>query len=101
MLRDAARSGAPLTVVSLAREEPTGRPCCDTRSVYWNGVQRELAETELAARGSPRTRTPRSRCLRSTWSTRRARDTGVCHMALFVDPDGNDLMLHRRYAPPS
>jgi catechol 2,3-dioxygenase-like lactoylglutathione lyase family enzyme len=26
-------------------------------------------------------------------------DTGVCHMALFVDPDGNDLMLHRRYAP--
>jgi catechol 2,3-dioxygenase-like lactoylglutathione lyase family enzyme len=28
-------------------------------------------------------------------------DTGVCHMALFVDPDGNDLMLHSRYAPPS
>jgi predicted enzyme related to lactoylglutathione lyase len=26
-------------------------------------------------------------------------DTGVCHMALFEDPDGNDLMLHRRYAP--
>ena len=26
-------------------------------------------------------------------------DTGVCHMALFNDPDGNDLMLHRRYAP--
>jgi catechol 2,3-dioxygenase-like lactoylglutathione lyase family enzyme len=26
-------------------------------------------------------------------------DTGVCHMALFADPDGNDLMLHRRYAP--
>jgi catechol 2,3-dioxygenase-like lactoylglutathione lyase family enzyme len=26
-------------------------------------------------------------------------DTGVCHMALFTDPDGNDLMLHRRYAP--
>ncbi len=25
-------------------------------------------------------------------------DTGVCHMALFTDPDGNDLMLHRRYA---
>jgi catechol 2,3-dioxygenase-like lactoylglutathione lyase family enzyme len=25
-------------------------------------------------------------------------DTGVCHMALFRDPDGNDLMLHRRYA---
>jgi catechol 2,3-dioxygenase-like lactoylglutathione lyase family enzyme len=26
-------------------------------------------------------------------------DTGVCHMALFRDPDGNDLMLHSRYAP--
>jgi len=26
-------------------------------------------------------------------------DTGVCHMALFRDPDGNDLMLHHRYAP--
>jgi len=26
-------------------------------------------------------------------------DTGVCHMAFFADPDGNQLMLHRRYAP--
>jgi catechol 2,3-dioxygenase-like lactoylglutathione lyase family enzyme len=26
-------------------------------------------------------------------------DTGVCHMAFFNDPDGNALMLHRRYAP--
>ncbi len=26
-------------------------------------------------------------------------DTGVCHMASFYDPDGNALMLHRRYAP--
>jgi len=26
-------------------------------------------------------------------------DTGVCHMAIFKDPDGNSLMLHRRYAP--
>jgi catechol 2,3-dioxygenase-like lactoylglutathione lyase family enzyme len=26
-------------------------------------------------------------------------DTGVCHMAFFNDPDGNQLMLHRRYAP--
>ena len=26
-------------------------------------------------------------------------DTGVCHMALFTDPDGNALMLHHRYAP--
>jgi len=27
-------------------------------------------------------------------------DSGVCHMAFFADPDGNALMLHRRYAPP-
>ncbi len=27
------------------------------------------------------------------------RDTGVCQMAFFRDPDGNSLMLHRRYAP--
>jgi predicted enzyme related to lactoylglutathione lyase len=26
-------------------------------------------------------------------------DTGVCHMAIFNDPDGNQLVLHRRYAP--
>ena len=26
-------------------------------------------------------------------------NTGVCHMAFFSDPDGNELMLHRRYAP--
>jgi len=26
-------------------------------------------------------------------------DTSVCHMAFFHDPDGNAIMLHRRYAP--
>jgi predicted enzyme related to lactoylglutathione lyase len=26
-------------------------------------------------------------------------DSGVCHMAPFSDPDGNVLMLHKRYAP--
>src|SRR4051812_1893429 len=26
-------------------------------------------------------------------------DTGVCHMAFFGDPDGNQIVLHRRYAP--
>jgi catechol 2,3-dioxygenase-like lactoylglutathione lyase family enzyme len=25
-------------------------------------------------------------------------DTGVCHMAFFSDPEGNVLILHRRYA---
>jgi len=28
-------------------------------------------------------------------------DSGVCHIADFSDPDGNALMLHRRYAPHS
>ena len=27
-------------------------------------------------------------------------DSGVCHMAFFADPAGNNLMLHNRYAPP-
>jgi catechol 2,3-dioxygenase-like lactoylglutathione lyase family enzyme len=26
-------------------------------------------------------------------------DSGVCHMAVFGDPDGNRFLLHRRYAP--
>src|ERR687897_2643118 len=26
-------------------------------------------------------------------------DSGVCHMAIFSDPDGNALMFHHRYAP--
>ena len=26
-------------------------------------------------------------------------DSGVCHMAIFKDPDGNELVLHQRYAP--
>jgi len=26
-------------------------------------------------------------------------DSGVCHMAIFQDPDGNTLLLHHRYAP--
>ena len=26
-------------------------------------------------------------------------DTGGCHMGFFYDPDGNVLILHRRYAP--
>jgi predicted enzyme related to lactoylglutathione lyase len=27
-------------------------------------------------------------------------DSGVCHQAMFNDPDGNPLALHHRYAPP-
>ena len=28
-----------------------------------------------------------------------AADTGVCHMAVCLDPDGNAVILHRRYKP--
>jgi catechol 2,3-dioxygenase-like lactoylglutathione lyase family enzyme len=28
-------------------------------------------------------------------------DTGVCHMGFVKDPDGNVVILHRRYAPRS
>ena len=28
-----------------------------------------------------------------------AGDTGVCNMAVFLDPDGNAVILHRRYKP--
>jgi predicted enzyme related to lactoylglutathione lyase len=28
-------------------------------------------------------------------------DSGVCYMAHFSDPDGNALMFHHRYAPPT
>jgi hypothetical protein len=48
----AAEHAARLTVITVAVEEPTGQKCCDTRSVYWNGVLQELAADELAsARG--------------------------------------------------
>jgi nucleotide-binding universal stress UspA family protein len=51
-LRDAARvtrrRGGRLSVVALAPAEPEHARCCDMRSVLWNGIQRELAESELA-----------------------------------------------------
>jgi hypothetical protein len=40
--------GGRLTVVALAVEEPASRGCCDTRSVLWNRIARELAQEQLA-----------------------------------------------------
>ena len=40
--------GTRLSVVALAPVEPENARCCGVSSVYWNGVQRELAESELA-----------------------------------------------------
>ena len=45
------------------------------------------ARAELEAKGV--------RFIAETW------DSGVCHFAAFKDPDGNTLILHRRYAPRS
>ena len=78
-----------------------GETCCG----IWEPAQH-------GRRRSRRRRTATSRCT-STTSPPRAReleakgvefvgetfDTGVCHMAFFTDPDGNDLMLHNRYKP--
>jgi hypothetical protein len=43
----------------------------------------EAAKAELEARGVE--------CVGSG-------DTGVCNMAVVLDPDGNAVILHRRYA---
>jgi nucleotide-binding universal stress UspA family protein len=40
--------GGRLTVVALAVAEPASRGCCDTRSVLWNRIARELAQEQLA-----------------------------------------------------
>jgi hypothetical protein len=51
-LRDlgvAAREhGGRVTVLALAAEEKVSRGCCDTRSVLWNQVCRDLAREALA-----------------------------------------------------
>jgi hypothetical protein len=47
-LREAVRAGGPLRVVALAPEERPLRSCCGIQSGFWNGVQREMAESELA-----------------------------------------------------
>ncbi|MFL5925149.1 MAG: VOC family protein [Gaiellaceae bacterium] len=44
----------------------------------------EAAKSELEAKGAE--------CVGSG-------NTGVCNMAVFLDPDGNAVILHRRYKP--
>ena len=43
----AAGADARLIVVAVAVIESEDTGCCDTRSVYWNGVVRELAAKDL------------------------------------------------------
>ena len=91
------------------------RPDERSRNEFWIGrdllrrsgepaqVRRRVrAAARTASRSSRSTTSPqhaRSSRRRESSSTARRFDTGVCHMASFKDPDGNPLMLHRRYAP--
>ena len=45
---EARERNGRLTIVSLAVEESASRGCCDTRSVLWNRIARDLAEEQLA-----------------------------------------------------
>jgi hypothetical protein len=47
-LRAICEQGSRVTVVALARQEPNKRGCCDTRSVLWNGLCRDMAHEELS-----------------------------------------------------
>ena len=40
--------GGRITVLALAPQEPESTRCCDTRSILWNRVCRELAQDNLA-----------------------------------------------------
>lgn len=44
---DALERDDRITILALAAEEPVSRGCCDTRSVLWNRIARELAEEQL------------------------------------------------------
>ena len=47
-LAGAARErGRRVTVLALVTEEQAGRGCCDTRSVLWNRIEREMAGDDL------------------------------------------------------
>ena len=48
-LADAAlQRGGRVSVVKLVPQEPQGRGCCDTRSVLWNEISRDLGREALA-----------------------------------------------------
>ena len=73
-----------------ARARPSGADRASRSSRFPEGRSRSACPTSRPprrARGSGR-RVPAG-----------VIDSGVCHIAPFSDPDGNGLMLHRRYAP--
>jgi fructoselysine-6-P-deglycase FrlB-like protein len=46
--RGAREQGRRVTVLALAAEEGTSSGCCDTRSVLWNQICRDMAREDLA-----------------------------------------------------
>jgi len=46
--RRARDQASRVTIVVLARQEPTENGCCDIRSVLWNDVCRDLANEDLS-----------------------------------------------------
>jgi hypothetical protein len=44
----ASEHGGRLTVVKLVAQEPEHAGCCDTRSVLWNEISRELGREDLS-----------------------------------------------------
>ncbi len=93
---DRARRGAGLPGVQARRQrlplppEPRGDRL---------GVPRAARRRLRAARPRRRGGARRARGRRASTFNGPTLDTGVCHMAFFGDPDGNQIVLHRRYAP--
>jgi len=75
------------TCFAIWQPETVGRPFTPQKGNHWALGCDDVAATraELEAKG--------------VMFVGETLDTGVCHMAFFADPDGNDLMLHHRYAP--
>lgn len=48
VLRALAERGNRVTVMKLVEQESPQRGCCDTRSVLWNEISRELGREDLA-----------------------------------------------------
>ena len=47
-LRELAERGGRVTAVRLVAQESEAQGCCDTRSVLWNEICRDLAREDLA-----------------------------------------------------
>ena len=77
---------APNVTLSFWEPERESRPFAANEAGFALRVADvAAARAELEAKGVE--------FMAETW------DSGICHFAVFRDPDGNTLILHRRYAP--